>query len=171
MTVEPARVLLIGMMGAGKSATGAALTAETGWPYLDNDLLLQQAVGRSAPELLQHGGEAALRAAESAALGAALTLPLPLVAGVAGGVVLDPGDRHRLRRGGHVVWLRARVPTLAARVGTGHGRSWLGADPAAVLTRLAAVRDPLYAEVATQVVDVDELDPDEVAAAVLAALP
>ena len=161
------RVLLVGMMGTGKTTVGHALSVRTGWPYLDNDGLLQEASGRTAPELLAAAGEAALRAAESSALTLVLARPGPWVAGVAGGVVLDPADRARLRGAdAWVVWLRASVPVLAARVGSGAGRSWLGEDPVAALTRLAAVRDPLYAEVADQVLDVDTASPEQLAAQV-----
>ena len=167
----PARVLLVGMMGAGKSTVGRTLAAATGWPYLDNDELVRRACGRSAPEVLAADGEPALRAAESAALAEALRLPPPLVAGVATGVVLDPADRARLRDAdGLVVWLRARIATLADRVGAGTGRSWLQPDPEAALRRLAEVREPLLAEVADLVVDVDELTPEEVASRVVSAL-
>ena len=159
------QILLVGMMGTGKTTVGRALSARTGWPYLDNDELLQRACGRTAPELLAAEGEPALRAAESAALTLVLGLPGPLISGVAGGVVLDPADRARLvASSATVIWLRATVATLARRVGSGEGRSWLGDDPADALTRLAATRDPLYAEVADQVVDVDTGTPDELAA-------
>ncbi len=159
------RVLLVGMMGTGKTTVGRALSARTGWPYLDNDELLQRARGRTAPELLATEGEPALRAAESAALTLVLGLPGPFIAGVAGGVVLDPADRARLvASSATIIWLRATVTTLAGRVGAGAGRSWLGDDPAVALARLAATRDPLYAEVADQVLDVDAGTPDELAA-------
>jgi shikimate kinase len=86
---------------------------------------------------------------------------------VAGGAVLDPGNRDLLRRSGTVVWLRARPDTLARRVGDGAGRPLLGADPAGALARLDEARRPHYAEVAHAVVDVDDLDPDAVVDAVV----
>ena len=153
------RVLLVGTMGTGKTSVGAALSELTGWPYLDNDVLLERSAGLPAPELLARDGEQALREAEAGALTLVLGLPGPLVAGVAAGVVLSAPDRVRLREGGHVVWLRARPETLARRVGRGAGRPWLGDDPAGTLRTLAAERAPLYAEVAHQVLDVDELSP------------
>ncbi len=162
------RVLLLGMMATGKTTIGRALAARTGWPYVDNDELLVRAAGLTARDLLARDGEPALRAAESAVLTTLLDLPEPLVAGVPGGVVLDAADRTRLRDGGHVVWLRAQVPTLVQRVGKSSDRPWLGDDPAAALARLAAERSPLYAEVATQVVDVDGRSPDDIAASILA---
>lgn len=154
-------------MGTGKTSVGRALAGLTGWPYQDNDLLLQRLTGRSAPDLLAERGEVALRAGERAVLDAVLALPPPLVAGVAGGVVADPADRHRVRDGGHVVWLRARPETLARRVGTGTGRPWLGDDPLGVLQALVAARAPLYAEVAAQVLDVEDRTPDQLAEQVL----
>ena len=94
----------------------------------------------------------------------------PAVVSVAGGAVLDRGNRQLMARSGAVVWLRARPDTLAARVGSGDGRPLLGADPAGELVALAAVRDPLYASVADGVVDVDDLTAVEAADAVLAAV-
>ncbi len=163
-------ILLVGSMGAGKSTVGRAIAARTGWPYTDNDELIEQATGCTAPDLVAAGGEPALRAAESAAFSLALALRPPAVASVAGGVVLDPADRERLRGAGGVVWLRARHETLAERVGSGPTRPWLQPDPAAAVARLAAVREPYYAGVADVTVDVDDLSPDQVAVAVLAAV-
>src|SRR3954471_23418666 len=100
------RVLLVGMMGAGKTTVGHAVADRLGWPYYDNDDLLRRAAGVDTPTVLDKRGEAALRRAESAALTVALTAAGPLVAGVAGGVITDPLDRQRLRGGGFVVWLR-----------------------------------------------------------------
>jgi shikimate kinase len=166
----PARVLLIGMMGAGKSSVGEAIACRTGWRYIDNDELVRSVAGRPTPEVLREGGEQALRVAEANALRRALEIPEPVIAGVAGGVVEDDSDRTALRDGAFVVWLRARVETLAQRVGSGEGRPWLQPDPEAALRHLYAGRAPLYEEVASLVVDVDEATPDELADQVITAL-
>lgn len=163
------RILLVGMMGSGKTTVGNALGALLGWPYIDNDELLRRAVGRTTREVQRDQGEAELRRAESAALTVALTEAGPLVAGIAGGVVTDPLDRQRLRAGGFVVWLRARIDTLAARVAH-TDRPWLGDDPVAALTALYAGRADLYASVAHLVVDVDDIPADVVAQRIAAAL-
>lgn len=163
------RVLLVGMMAAGKSTVGRLLGEDLGWPYYDNDELLRRAVGVDTRTVLERDGEAALRRAESAALTVALTESGPLVAGVAGGVVEDPLDRDRLRAGGFVVWLRATIDTLARRA-RGTDRPWLGSDPRAALTALYAGRAHLYMSVATYIVDVDELPPAVVADRILGAL-
>lgn len=165
------KVLLVGMMGAGKSTVGAVLSTKLGWPYLDNDVLLERAAGATAPELLVQRGEPALRRAESQVLTLLLGMPGPLIGGVPGGVVLDESDRERLREASaHVVWLRASVGVLARRVGNGAGRAWLGEDPATELRRLALERNACYERVADQVVDVDALPVGAVARLVLEAI-
>ena len=161
MTVRD-RVLLVGMMGAGKTTIGHALSVVLDWPYYDNDDLLARAVGKDTRAVQEQDGEAALRRAESAALTVALTDAPPLIAGVAGGVVTDPLDCDRLRGGGFVVWLRASIDTLVARV-RGTDRPWLGDDARAALVALYAGRADLYASVASYVIDVDTLPPDAVA--------
>lgn len=167
---SPPRILLMGMMGCGKTTVGRALSARTGWDYLDNDELVRRATGEATPDILRDRGERALREAESAALTQALAVPAPVIAAVAGGIVEDPADRERLRTGGYVVWLRARISTLADNVGAGAGRPWLQPDPVAALARLYRGREELYRQAATLIIDVDERSPDEVAEQILTAL-
>jgi shikimate kinase len=156
-------------MGAGKTTVGRALADLLGWRYLDNDEQLRRVTGKDTRTVQEEDGEQALRRAESAALTLALTEAGPLVAGVAGGVVCDPLDADRLRAGGFVVWLRADLHTLAARV-DGTDRPWLGPDAYVVLRRLYAGRADIYASVATLVVDVDALPAADVALRIAAAL-
>lgn len=171
MAAAPARVVLVGMMATGKTAVGKAIAARTGWPYLDNEVLLERATGSTAARLLDERGEAPLRRAEADVLTLLLGMPSPLVAAVAAGVVLDPLARERLRSGAHVVWLRASVATLTRRVGGDGAWAWLGDQPERALARLTAERDPLYAEVADRVVDVDALSPGQAARLIVEGLP
>jgi shikimate kinase len=166
----PPRVLLIGMMGAGKSTTGHLLASRLGWPYLDSDDEIERQTGRTVPEIWKADGEAAFRVQESRVLAQAATSDGPAVVAVAGGAVLDLENRARIRGAGLVVWLRAEVAVLAARVGTGAGRPLLEGGPAAALERLSAERAPIYAELADLVFDVDRLSPPQVVDQIVATL-
>lgn len=163
------RILLIGMMGAGKSTVGRQLAARLSWPYVDSDSDVEARTGKSVPEIFAASGEAAFRAEEAQALQEATTSDGPLVVSVAGGAVLDADNRRRIRQAGLVVWLRAEVTTLARRVGSGHGRPLLGDDPPAALARLYLERRPIYEELADLAIDVDEMRPSEVVDRILSA--
>jgi shikimate kinase len=157
MQPRPDRILLVGMMGAGKTTIGRELAARLDWPFLDNDALVRELTGRSPEAIDAVDGEDALHDAEIAAFRAATARNGPAVIAVAGAVVDDPGSRAELGAAGHVVWLRAAPEALHARIGAGIGRraharelDWLRAR--------STERAPAYAEVATQVIDVDGVD-------------
>jgi shikimate kinase len=165
----PDRLVLVGMMGAGKTTVGRELAGRLGWRFLDSDQLVESSTGSTVAELFAIQGEAAFRAVESRVLAESLTGDGPAVVSAAGGVVLAAGNRELLATAGAVVWLRAEPNTLAARVGAGRGRPLLDEDPARTLAELDAVRRPLYGEVAHVIVDVDELEPSMVVDRILAA--
>ncbi|HVA06067.1 MAG TPA: shikimate kinase [Acidimicrobiales bacterium] len=160
------RILLVGMMGVGKTTVGRLVADKLGWRYLDSDTEVQQATGMTVPELFAEKGEEAFREAEAEALRRACTATEASVVSVAGGAVLRADNRALIASAGLVVWLRARPATLAARVGDGSGRPLLAGDPLETLTALNAVRAPFYAEVATITFDVDDLSAGDVASRV-----
>ena len=162
------RVFLVGMMGAGKTTVGRAVAGRLGWPYLDSDQQVERATGWTVAEIFKTRGEAAFRAEEKRALAEALTSDGPVVVSVAGGAVLDPDNRRRLRQGGLVVWLKASLRTLAERVVGADHRPLLDDDPKVVLARLYEQRRPLYQQVADLVIDVDVLSPEEAARRIVA---
>ncbi len=163
------RILLVGLMGSGKTTVGRELARRTGWPFFDNDTLVRELTGREPAAIDAEDGEDALHAAESAAFRTAVARPGPVIIAVAGAVVDAPEERAGLAAAGHVVWLRADPATLLKRVGSGAGRRADALDPAWVAARVAA-REPAYREVAHQVIDVVGLGPTAVAAAILEAL-
>ena len=163
-------VLLVGMMGAGKTTVGLPLAALMRRPFHDSDAEIHAWTGKSVPEIFASRGEAAFRAEERAVLARALCSDVPAVVAVAGGAVFDPDSRRRMRRGGVIVWLRARPDTLARRVGRGEGRPLLQVDPSGTLARLDSVRRPLYRSLSDVRVDVDGLSPEEIALRTLRAV-
>ncbi len=162
-------VVLVGMMGSGKTGTGRELARLLGRRFVDCDELVAGSAQRSIPEIFAAEGEAGFRRRESETLAAVLAdRPAAVVAG-GGGVVIDAGNR-RLLRGATVCWLRARPEVLAARVGNDPGRPLLATATDAEgaldrLTRISAERNGWYGEVADIVLDVDDLSVADAAAA------
>jgi shikimate kinase len=167
---RPPRVVLLGMMGSGKSSVGRALSDRTGWRFVDNDELVQEATGRTARQLLAERGELAMRAAESAALHAGVALAPPVIVATAAGTILDPDDRKHLRDAGFVVWLCAPADVLASRAAGAAHRPWLDDAPVAWFRAAERERAPLYEAVSDLAVDTARMSPEESAASILDAL-
>jgi shikimate kinase len=157
------RVILVGMMGSGKTTVGQLMSDRTGWPYLDNDELLDRLFGATPRQVLAQSGEARLREAESSALALGLESPAPCIIGAAAGTILDEPNRRLVREAGVVVWLRASAETLNVRAFGAEHRPWLETGGEAWVRSTVLERDPLYASVAGVVVDTDRRQPDEIA--------
>lgn len=151
--MDACRVILVGMMGSGKSTIGRLLSDATGWPYVDNDELVMRANGATPRQLLAEHGEAAMRAAESSALELGLKVPPPAIVGVAAGTILDEANRVRMRDGGIVVWLTAASSVLAERAAGSEHRPWLEGDAESWMRDAVGERDPLYASIADLTID------------------
>ncbi len=156
-------VVVVGMMGSGKTTVGRQVAAIAGLDFHDSDELVEATTGRTVAEIFEAEGEAAFRAHEHRALEEMLAAPEPSVIAAAGGSVLDAANRELMREAGTVVWLRADPAVLVERTRSGDHRPLLAHDRAGVLARLSAEREHLYAEVADVIVDVDDLGPAEAA--------
>jgi len=153
-------IVLVGLMGAGKSTVGHALAARLGRPVADSDRDLEEASGLTAEEWRGQRGTRALHKREASVLLEALSKQRPAVICAAASTIERPRCRQTLRTSAAiVVWLRARPDTLAARFGCEVHRPRFGSDPLRVLIRQATRRDPLFETMAAIVVDVDQLDP------------
>lgn len=164
--IAPGRnLVLIGMMGSGKSTVGRRLAQELRRPFVDTDRLVEQDARRTVAEVFAELGERGFRELEAAAVRAVSTLRGQVVA-VGGGAVLDPQNVTQLRSTGDLVWLAADPRELARRVVEGRGprRPLLDAveDPFAEVAGLAARREAAYRAAASHVVRTDGLTLDDV---------
>ncbi len=166
---RPRHLILVGLMGAGKTTVGERCATRLERPLVDTDDLVETATGATVAELFATRGEDRFREFERAAVADACSSPVPAVIACGGGAVLDGDNRGRLRAAGLVVWLRAAPAELAARVGTGAGRPLLVRGPAPTLERLAEARAAAYEAAADVTVDTDGRAIDDVVAEVLAA--
>jgi len=163
-------VVLIGMMGAGKTAVGTALARALGVPFLDSDEEIERAASMSVAEIFRRDGEAFFRARESEVLARLLNGP-PCVLSTGGGAFLSPANRALIAEKGVAVWLKADLELLWQRVRHKTTRPLLRtADPKATLATLLDGRAPVYAEAQLIVEAAPEYSVEEMAAKVRAAL-
>jgi shikimate kinase len=159
-------VVLVGAMGAGKTTVGSRLAQRLGVGFRDTDADVEAAEGRSVADIFVESGEQHFRALERAAVARALGTHDGVLA-LGGGAVMDAQTRAALD-GHRVVFLRVGLAAAADRVGLGVSRPLLLGNVRGTIKRLLDERTPVYESVATHVVDTDGLDPEQVAAQVLA---
>jgi shikimate kinase len=139
-------IVMIGLMGAGKSAIGKRLAAWLELPFSDADQEIERAAGRTISDIFAENGESYFRDGERRVL-ARLLAEGPKVLATGGGAFMNPETRARIAEAGISVWLRADLDTLMQRVMRRDNRPLLKApDPRAVMQKLIAERYPVYAE-------------------------
>lgn len=164
------RVVLVGLPGSGKSTSGRRLAKILVLPFADSDDLVEAAEGRNVRQVFADLGEPEFRAAEARAVAVAMD-DFDGVLALGGGALTTPSTRAALAASGvPVILLRATLVTLGRRVGDGRTRPLLTADPVGRLALLDRERGPLYAELATHVVETDGRSPGQVAATIAARL-
>lgn len=164
-------LVLIGLMGAGKTTVGRACAAALDRGFVDTDELIGTQTGRSIPELFATVGEEGFREAERAAVADVVASPEPLVIACGGGAMVDAENRRAVRDE-LVVWLTADPSVLAARATaqTDVERPLLaGGDPGVMLRRLADQRADAYAAAAHVTVPTDGRTVTDVTDSVLTA--
>ncbi len=167
-TVDGRHLVLIGLMGSGKTTVGRVLSAQLGRELVDSDFRIEALTGSTVKQVLADQGVDALRRHEAAALFDALAETAPQVIAAAGGVVLDPRQPPASRGCARLRGVaRGRPRRAGSRTLDRHHRPWLDHDPAGTLQRMHEERWPLYREVADLVVSVDGLTPDEIADRIL----
>ena len=158
-------VVLVGVMGAGKTTVGGHVAEALGVPLRDTDDDIVATAGKPISEIFIDDGEDHFRALERAAVRTALR-DFDGVLALGGGAILAEETRKALA-GHRVVYLEVGLADAVRRVGLGAGRPLLAINPRATLKHLLDLRRPLYEEVATIVVHTDGRTPDDIAAEVL----
>lgn len=166
----PKTVVLVGLMGAGKTCIGRRLAQRLDLEFIDADAEIERAAGCTIADIFKYYGEAEFRDGERRVILRLLDRP-PHVLATGGGAFMDPVVRARMRTGAITVWLRAELDLLVSRVARkGESRPLIaGQDARAVLSRLMEERYPVYAE-ADITIDSARESPDATVARVIAAL-
>ena len=162
-------IVLVGLMGAGKSCIGRRLAQQLELPFIDADREIEAAAGCTIPEIFEKHGERAFRDGERRVILRLLDGP-PHVLATGGGAYMDPETRAAIRNKAIAIWLRADLDLMVKRVSRRNDRPLLrGVDPREKLASLIDERYPVYAE-ADIVVDSVDAPPEETVAAVRRAL-
>ena len=162
-------IVLVGMMGAGKSSIGRRVAARLGIAFVDADVEIEEAAGMSIAEIFAAHGEPYFRAGEARVI-ARLLDHGPQVLATGGGAFMNATTRANIHDRAVSVWLKAEAGVLARRLRRRNDRPLLKtADPAATLAALLAERDPVYGEADLTVLSRDiphDVIVDEIVAAV-----
>lgn len=138
-------IVLVGMMGCGKTSVGRQLAARLRLPFVDADQEIEQAANLSIPEIFANHGEDYFRAGEQRVIARLLGQP-PLILATGGGAFMNAQTRAAIAEHGISVWLEADFDTLFERVSRKATRPLLqNPDPEGVMRKLLAEREPVYA--------------------------
>ena len=139
-------IVLVGLMGAGKTTVGRRLAARLNLPFNDADAEIERAAGKTIPEIFTDHGEAAFRDGEKKVI-ARILQSGPQVLATGGGAFIDAQTRQEISKYGISVWLKADANLLLKRVSKRGGRPLLqGGNPKQILNRLVDERYPIYAK-------------------------
>jgi shikimate kinase len=162
-------IVMVGLMGCGKTSIGRRLGVHLGLPFVDADEAIEEAAGKTIKEIFDEHGEAYFRDGERRVI-ARLLKSAPQVLATGGGAYMNPETRARIAETGVAVWLKADLPILMRRVMKRSNRPLLrSADPEAVMRGFMETRYPIYAE-APVVVESRDISHDAMAGHVLEAL-
>lgn len=162
-------IVLVGLMGAGKSCIGKRLGSHLGLPFVDADREIETAAGCSIPDIFSLHGEKAFRDGERRVIQRLLGNPVHVLA-TGGGAFVDPTTRAMVKERGLSIWIRADLDLLLKRVSRRNDRPLLqNVDPRAKLAELIDLRHPFYAE-ADVIVDSADGPPEVTLGKVMEAL-
>jgi shikimate kinase len=161
---RPQNIILIGLMGCGKSTVGRILAKRIRFQIVDIDELIESRTGREIREIFKTDGEESFRRIESITIESIAHMTRCIIA-TGGGAVLRPENREALKKTGFVIWLTASLDTLFERVSRNNRRPLLQTpNPRQTLSDLMSQREPFYRETADATFDTSEMELEDVAA-------
>ncbi|MBJ7538078.1 shikimate kinase AroK [Marinomonas transparens] len=162
--IKAPKIILVGPMGAGKTTIGRLLAQALGKEFYDSDKVIEENAGADIPWIFDKEGEDGFRRRETQVLKTMVQENASdMVLATGGGIVMREENRSILRNDALVVYLYASVAQQLHRTSKSSHRPLLQTgDPKATLKKLFAVRDPLYREVATLIVETDSRHPKHV---------
>ena len=165
------RIVLIGAPGSGKSTVGHALAAHLQWPFIDTDELIELKANKKITDIFVVDGEEIFRAMEFETLKEVLQESSAVIS-LGGGAPISPQAQDELRKSGStIIFLDVSLATAASRVGFNRDRPLLLGNPRAQWQALSDKRRPIYEDLATHAVKVDDMNVDEIVAVIETMIP
>lgn len=165
------RIVLIGAPGSGKSTVGHALAAHLQWPFIDTDGLIELKAGKKITDIFVVDGEDIFRAMEFETLKEVLQETSAVIS-LGGGAPISPQAQDEIRNSTCIViFLDVSLSTAAPRVGFNRDRPLLLGNPRAQWQALSDKRRPIYEDLATHTVKVDDMNVDEIVAVIETMIP
>jgi shikimate kinase len=165
------RIVLIGAPGSGKSTVGHALAAHLQWPFIDTDTLIELKAGKKITDIFVVDGEDIFRAMEFETLKEVLQETSAVIS-LGGGAPISPQAQDEIRNSTSIViFLDVSLSTAAPRVGFNRDRPLLLGNPRAQWQALSDKRRPIYEDLATHTVKVDDMNVDEIITVIETMIP
>ena len=165
------RIVLIGAPGSGKSTVGHALAAHLQWSFIDTDELIELKANKKITDIFVVDGEEIFRAMEFETLKEVLQESSAVIS-LGGGAPISPQAQDELRKSGStIIFLDVSLATAAPRVGFNRDRPLLLGNPRAQWQALSDKRRPIYEDLATHAVKVDDMNVDEIVAVIEMMIP
>lgn len=152
-------VVLVGMMGAGKTHLGRALAKTLDLKFIDSDYLIESRAGQSVASIFKNEGESAFRSLEAEVIQAVLEQG-PVILSTGGGALINPKTLESVKEKALSIWVQATLPDMLERVSRNENRPLLqNVDPAVVLSKLLNERKHLYEQADIQIMNRNDAGP------------
>ena len=162
-------IILIGLMGSGKTAVGKVLCEHLSYLFLDTDLEIEIQEKKSIADIFKENGEPYFRELESSICQELATYTQKVIA-TGGGIILSPSNREALLKAGLIIWLKTSLKTSLDRLKADHSRPLLSSDKEATLQTLIEQRFPLYQALAHLTIQTDDKSINQIAQEIISKL-